>query len=88
MEKSCKSCSSCQNLHFSLRVAALGLCAGLFMRIADWAEGGGGGYNGGGIAPAAPNHSILYPLSMLYDSIAASMPDSSSLAVFQENEAK
>jgi hypothetical protein len=33
----------------------------------------GRGFNGGGISYAASNHSILYQLSMLYESIVASV---------------
>jgi hypothetical protein len=46
------------------------------MKIADWSEGDTGGSNGGGIPRPASNPYILYPLSMLYDSIIASMLDS------------
>jgi len=52
------------------------------MRIADGAEGGGRGSNGGGIPRPASNHSILYQFSMLYDSIVASMLFSASFDHF------
>jgi hypothetical protein len=45
-------------------------------------DGDGGGFIGGGIRFPASNHSILYLLSMLYHSIAASMTFSASLANF------
>jgi hypothetical protein len=55
------------------RVACATLGVGFFIRIADGAEGDGGGFNGGGIPRPDSHHSILYLLSMLYDSIVASM---------------
>jgi len=51
-------------------------------------DGGGGGFNGGGIPRPASNPYILYPLSMLYDSIVASMLDSASFDHFDRNEPK
>ncbi len=44
------------------------------MRFADGPEDDGGRFNGAGTPRPAFNHSILHQLSMLYDSIAASMP--------------
>jgi hypothetical protein len=44
--------------------------------------------DGGGIPHPASNPSILYLLSMLYDSIAASMPFSARLAIFEEKQPK
>jgi hypothetical protein len=38
-----------------------------------WIGSDGRGFNGGGISYAASNHSILYQLSMLYESIVASV---------------
>ena len=55
---------------------------GLFMRIADGAEGDGGGCNGGGIPCPVSNPYILYPLSMLYDSTVASTLYSASFDHF------
>ena len=54
-----------------LRVPA---CVGFSMRFADGPEDDGGRFNGAGTPRPAFNHSILHQLSMLYDSIAASMP--------------
>lgn len=44
--------------------------------------------DGGGIPLLAANHSILYPLSMHYDFIAAGLPFSASLAIFDKNKPK
>ena len=49
---------------------------------------GGGGFNGGGIPRPAFNPNILYSLSMLYDSIVASVLDSASFDHFAENRRK
>ena len=43
---------------------------------------GGGSFNGGGMPHPASNPYILYPLSMLYDSIVASVLDSARLTIF------
>ena len=52
------------------------------MQIADGAEGGGEGFNGGGIPRPASNPLILYQLSMLYDFIVAGMLYSASFDHF------
>jgi hypothetical protein len=49
---------------------------------------GGGSLNGGGIPRPAFNPYILYPLSMLYDFIVASMLDSARFDHFDRNEPK
>jgi hypothetical protein len=58
------------------------------MRIADGSEGGGRGFNGGGIPRPASNHSILYQFSMLYDSIFAGILYSARFDHFDRNEHK
>ena len=49
---------------------------------------GGGSFNGGGIPCPASNPYILYPFSMLYDSIVASMLYSANFDHFGRNEPK
>jgi hypothetical protein len=44
--------------------------------------------DGGGIPLLATNPSILYPLSIHYDSSVASLPFSANLAIFDENKPK
>ncbi len=74
-----------------LRLAALGPCAFALdsscgLRIGP--NRGGGGLNGGGIRHPVSNPSILYSLSMIYNSIAARMPLCASFDDFEENQPK
>jgi hypothetical protein len=48
----------------------------------------GGGCHDGGIPQPVFNHSILYQLSMLCDSIASCVPFSAALAIFEESQPK
>ena len=70
------------------RVTCATRCAGLFMRIADGSEGGGGGFNGGGIPRPASNHLILYLFSMLLIPSLQACFIPPVLTIFARNEPK